>query len=69
MDYIHKSMVSCQKGPNCHAYAWQIGPFWQDTLKISSDSTNGLVTDKPFSKQRLTQFTDAKMIVASITNR
>ena len=26
------SMVSCQKGPTCHAYAWQIGPFWQDTL-------------------------------------
>ena len=22
-----KSMVSCQKGPTCHAYAWQIGPF------------------------------------------
>ena len=29
------SMVSCQKGPTCHAYAWQIGPFWQDTLDIS----------------------------------
>ena len=24
--------VSCQKGPTRHAYAWQIGPFWQDTL-------------------------------------
>ena len=22
------------KGPHCHAYAWQIGPFWQDTLDI-----------------------------------
>ena len=21
------SMVSCQKGPTHHAYAWQIGPF------------------------------------------
>ena len=21
------SMVSCQKGPTRHAYAWQIGPF------------------------------------------
>ena len=29
------SMVSCQKGPTCHAYAWQIGPFWQDTLDIT----------------------------------
>ena len=27
-------MVSCQKGPTRHAYAWQIGPFWQDTLDI-----------------------------------
>ena len=24
------SRVSCQKGPTRHAYAWQIGPFWQD---------------------------------------
>ena len=29
------TMVSCQKGPTRHAYAWQIGPFWQDTLKLS----------------------------------
>ena len=29
-----KSMVSCQKGPTCHTNAWQIGPFWQDTLEI-----------------------------------
>ena len=28
------SMVSCQKGPTLHAYAWQIGPFWQDTLEL-----------------------------------
>ena len=28
------SRVYCQKGPTCHAYAWQIGPFWQDTLDI-----------------------------------
>ena len=32
-DFVtHMSMVSCQKGPTRHAYAWQIGPFWQDTL-------------------------------------
>ena len=24
-------MVSCQKGPTRHAYAWQMGPLWQDT--------------------------------------
>ena len=29
------SMVSRQKGPTCHAYAWQIGPFWQDTLDMA----------------------------------
>ena len=28
------SRVSCQKGPSRHAYAWQIGPFWQDTLDL-----------------------------------
>ena len=32
LSYI--SIVSCQKGPTRHAYAWQIGPFWQDTLDI-----------------------------------
>ena len=31
----HNSMVSCQKGPTHHAYAWQIGLFWQDTLELS----------------------------------
>ena len=25
--FIHMSMVSCQKGPTRHAYAWQIGLF------------------------------------------
>ena len=28
------SLVSYQKGPIRHAYEWQIGPFWQDTLDI-----------------------------------
>ena len=28
------SMVSYQKGPTRHAYAWQIGPFWQDTQEL-----------------------------------
>ena len=27
-------MVSCQNGPTRHAYAWQIGPLWQDTLEV-----------------------------------
>ena len=36
-------MVSCQKGPTRHAYAWQIGPFWQDTLDVSTEATNALI--------------------------
>ena len=32
--FVVISRVSCQKGPTRHAYAWQIGPFWQDTLDI-----------------------------------
>ena len=31
---LFKSRVSCQKGPTRHAYAWQIGPVWQDTLEM-----------------------------------
>ena len=27
-------MVSCQKGPTRHAYAWRRGPFWQDILEV-----------------------------------
>ena len=34
------SRISCQKGPTRHAYAWQIGPFWQDTLDICLYSCN-----------------------------
>ena len=34
--YAHISMVSCQKGPTSHAYAWHLGPFWQDTLDLST---------------------------------
>ena len=30
------SRVSCKKGPTHHAYAWQIGPYWQDTLDLCS---------------------------------
>ena len=32
-------MVSCQKGPTRHAYAWQIGPFWQNTIEVWLAST------------------------------
>ena len=33
----HILSVSCQKGPTRHAYAWQIGPFWQDTLDMTHE--------------------------------
>ena len=29
---LHITKVTFQKGPTRHVYAWQIGPFWQDTL-------------------------------------
>ena len=31
--------VSCQKGPICHASAWRVGPYWQDTLDKMSPRT------------------------------
>ena len=31
---IINTLVSCQKRPTPHANAWQIGPFWQDTLNV-----------------------------------
>ena len=34
--YGFRSMVSCRKGPTRHAYTWQIGPFWQNTLEVWS---------------------------------
>ena len=33
-NHLHISMVSCRNGPTRHAYAWLIGPFWQDTLDM-----------------------------------
>ena len=35
------SMVSCQKGPTYHAYAWQIGPFWQETIDLYDSVVEG----------------------------
>ena len=47
------SMVSCQKGPTHHAYAWQIGPFWQDTLDLYFSKLqlfcNGQIIERSFS--------------------
>ena len=40
------TMVSCQKGPTRHAYAWQIGPFWQDTLDLTGSEIPYLLSDR-----------------------
>ena len=48
--YLHRLRVSCQKGPTCHAYAWQIGPFWQDILEHILHS-DGELTFNQFSHQ------------------
>ena len=42
------SMVSCQKGPSRHAYAWQIGPFWQDTLDMNHCILAGCMNSMEF---------------------
>ena len=46
----HISMISCLKGPTRHTYAWQIGPFWQDTLDMrhSASMNKKLNTLKAF---------------------
>ena len=52
-------MVSCQKGPTRHAYALQIGPFWQDTLDVSTSFGNDLAWkkgDNPSPEPRVNQF-------------
>ena len=41
--------VSCQKGPTRHAYAWQIGPFWQDTPDYDLIFTNSHYDKTAFS--------------------
>ena len=43
------SMVSCQKGPTSHAYAWQIGPFWQDTptISLANEAGGEYILDPP----------------------
>ena len=50
----HISGVSCQKGPTRHAFAWQIGTFWQDTLDIRlTVLTPGLhIDDNPPTSKR-----------------
>ena len=34
----HQIVCIMPKGPTHHAYEWQIGPFWQDTIEISITS-------------------------------
>ena len=46
-------MVSCQKGSTCHAYAWQVGPFWQDTLDENQTASNAESVSMPWSHNDL----------------
>ena len=41
-------MVSWQKDPTRHDYAWQIGPFWQDTLEFYIVSTMAADDKTPY---------------------
>ena len=48
--YLLMSRYTChvddilQKGPTRNAYAWQIGPFWQDTLDVWANVWKMLTT-------------------------
>ena len=42
-------MISCQKGPTRHAYAWQIGPFWQDTLDMRKANLITTLSEDPLT--------------------
>ena len=50
MEAMLKSMVSCQKGPTRHAYAWQIGPFWQDTFEVYTANEMQICTGVQYDK-------------------
>ena len=57
-------MASCQKGPSRHAYEWQVGPFWQDTLEMSH-----IVEMHPSTNTRVIyfcMFLDKKLIIYDI---
>ena len=49
--WLYISRVSCQKGPTRHAYAWRIGPFWQDTLNIVNDDLYAISRRKQLNGQ------------------
>ena len=47
-----KTRVSYQKGPTRHAYAWQIGPFWQDTLGKQSNRRPSVLSECSNNRRR-----------------
>ena len=63
-------MVSCQKGPTRHAYAWQIGPFWQDTLDIwklhMAEAPHSTFTESAFHKDNLSTFYTTQYISMTV---
>ena len=62
-------MVSCQKGPSRHAYTWQIGPFWQDTLDICLIPAQVIISKKKTGiRHLLTQLMKFHLSAASFTD-
>ena len=53
-------MLSCQKGPIRHAYAWQIGPFGQDTLDISAQRYGNRLQGYCKNKQKYRQLLECR---------
>ena len=60
VDCREMSMVSCQKEPTRHAYAWQIGPFWQDTLDVCLHVT--CMVDSQYSQYQSTYALDSHIV-------
>ena len=42
VEFSVMSRVYRQKGPTRNAYAWQVGPFWQDTLDVRPHDVTSL---------------------------
>ena len=58
--WIHISRVSFQKGLTRHAYAWQIGPFWQDTLDIGVIAVPVSLIDRVLTPTLLGNYAEIK---------
>ena len=63
-------MVSCQRGPTRHAYTWQIGPFWQDTLELlERDAFPRLISSYSFNQAPIAPNENANKFYESIVTK